>query len=242
VITPRRTRLIRVPDLHAFRRVISHVSDRPGAIVVVPNRAAARQLARNLSRSPAGVLVLSRDELYDELHSRLRGPRRLTAYEREAIAQAAAVHAAQAAPDLPFRIRPGLVSEMIKFYDQLRRQSRAVERFGELIEEAIGGEIAGDRGAERMLQQTRFIAQAFSEYEARARVSGGFDEHLLRARLIEVALSPPARHIVVTVADWIDPDGLFVADFDLRTDARCRDDRYRLDGRDARFRISRAAA
>ena len=216
MITPRRTRLIRVPDLHAFRRVISHVSDRPGAIVVVPNRAAARQLARNLSRSPAGVLVLSRDELYDELHSRLRGPRRLTTYEREAIAQAAAVHAAQAAPDLPFRVRPGLVSEMIKFYDQLRRQSQAVERFGELIEEAIGGETPGDRGAERLLQQTRFIAQAFSEYEARARASGGFDEHLLRARLIEVALSPPARHIVVTVADWIaDPDGLFVADFDL---------------------------
>ena len=105
---------------------------------------------------------------------------------------------------------------MIKFYDQLRRQSQAVERFGELIEEAIGGETPGDRGAERMLQQTRFIAQAFSQYEARARASGGFDEHLLRARLIEVALSPPARHIVVTVADWIaDPDGLFVADFDL---------------------------
>src|SRR5687768_7650063 len=30
--------------------------------------------------------------------------------------------------------------------------------------------------------------------------------------------SPPYRHIVVTVPDWIaDPDGLFVADFDLLT-------------------------
>ena len=48
------------------------------------------------------------------------------------------------------------------------------------------------------------------------RDSGACDEHLLRERLIQ---SPPARpvtRIVVSVADWIaDPDGLFVADFDL---------------------------
>ena len=52
VITPRRTRLIRVPDLGAFRRVIGVLSDRPDTIVLVPNRAAARQLARTASRDP----------------------------------------------------------------------------------------------------------------------------------------------------------------------------------------------
>jgi len=216
VITPRRTRLIRVPDLHAFRRAIGRCSDRPGALVVVPNRAAVRQIERPVAQRPSGRRFLTRDELYDELHRRLGGPRRLTALEREAIAQAAALEAASAAPDLPFRVRPGLVAEMLKFYDQLRRQSQAVARFGELIEQAIGHDTAADRGAERMLQQTRFLARAFAEYEERARMSGAYDEHLLRARLVERPLSPVAAHIVVTVADWIaDPDGLFVADFDL---------------------------
>ena len=141
VITPRRTRLIRVPDLGAFRRVIGVLSDRPDTIVIVPNRAAARQLARSFTRStPQPALVLTRDELYVELHARIAAPRRLTAYEREAIAQSAALDASQAIPDLPFRVRPGLVAEMVKLYDQLRRQSQTLERFGELIEQAIGGE------------------------------------------------------------------------------------------------------
>ena len=217
MITPRRTRLIRVPDLHAFRRAIGRCSARPDALVIVPNRAAVRQLERTVAPSASGSpRFLTRDEWYAHLHARLGGPRRLTASEREAIAQAAAVQAAGTAPDLPFRIRPGLVAEMQRFYDQLRRQSQAVARFGELLEEAIGTDPSADRGAERMLQQTRFLARAFAGYEERAKASGAFDEHLLRARLIEGPLSPPPAHIVVTVADWIaDPDGLFVADFDL---------------------------
>ena len=217
MITPRRTRLIRVPDLHAFRRAIGRCSARPEALVIVPNRAAGRQIERTVSRSPDGFpRFLTRDELYDELHARLGGPRRLTAFEREAIAQSAAVRAANAGPELPFRVRPGLVAEMLKFYDQLRRQSQALARFGELIEQAIGTDASADRGAERMLQQTRFLAHAFAAYEESATASGKFDEHLLRARLIEQPLRPPPAHIVVTVADWIaDPAGLFVADFDL---------------------------
>ena len=39
---------------------------------------------------------------------------------------------------------------------------------------------------------------------------------MLRDRLIAEAAGDPVKHIVVTVPDWIaDPDGLFVADFDL---------------------------
>ena len=217
MITPRRTRLVRVPDLHAFRRAVGRCSAGPDALVIVPNRAAVRQAERTVAPLASGnPRFLTRDEWYDELHARLGGPRRLTAFEREAIAQAAAVQAAHEAPDLPFRVRPGLVAELQRFYDQLRRQSQAVARFGELLEQAIGTDPAADRGAERMLQQTRFLARAFAEYEERAKASGAFDEHLLRARLIEKPLSRPPAHIVVTVADWIaDPDGLFVADFDL---------------------------
>lgn len=120
-------------------------------------------------------------------------------------------------PGLPFHLRPGLVAEILRFYDHLRRQSQQVKRFEELIEQVLGaGEAAGDRGGERMLQQTRFLARTFREYERRVRESGACDEHTLRDRLIGEPANRPIRHIVVTVPDWIaDPDGIFVADFDL---------------------------
>src|SRR5439155_1213908 len=48
MITPRRTRLVRVEDLHAFRRAISTLATAvppgPSCVVVVPTSGAARQL------------------------------------------------------------------------------------------------------------------------------------------------------------------------------------------------------
>ena len=206
---------MRVPDLHAFRRVIVSLctaADSP--VVVVPTRSAARQLKRTLAGAPAELVT--RDQLYDVLEARLENaPPRLTRLARDAVAQAAAAEAASAIRDLAFTLRPGLVAEMLRFYDQLRRQSQQVKRFEELIEEALG-DAPGDRGADRVLQQTRFLAQAFRDYERRVLASGRCDEHGLRDRLIAEPTHPPVRHIVVSVADWIaDPDGLFVADFDL---------------------------
>ena len=166
MITPRRTRLIRVSDLHAFRRVIGVVSDRPRTIVIVPNRAAAVQIQRTLPRSNRdGPLFLSRDDMYAELHSRFAGPPRLTQYERDAMAQAAALEAAKAVPDLPFRVRPGLVGEMLKFYDQLRRQSQTVDRFGELIEQAIGKalEFHDMIGSERKEKRLHYLKNYWME-------------------------------------------------------------------------------
>ena len=218
MITPRRTRLIRVPDLHEFRRTVAITSIQNGAatIVVVPNRAAALQAERLVE--PLALFApafLTRDELYQELHRRSAFPRLLTPFEREAIAHAAAREAFVLVPDLSFNLRPGLVAAMLRFYDQLRRQSQSVTRFGELIEEALGVD-TGDRGAERMRRQTRFMVHALTGYEQRVAASGGCDEHLLRVRLMDAVVDAPPRHIVVTVADWIaDPDGLFVADFDL---------------------------
>ena len=159
---------------------------------------------------------LTRDQLYDALHARLpQPPRRLTAFERDAIAQAAARRAAASGAELSFQLRPGLVGEMLRFYDQLRRQSQQVKRFEELIAGALGGSSA-DRGAERLLAQTRFLAAAFREYERAAAETGACDEHALRDRLTNEPSRDPLRRVVVTVADWIaDPDGLYVADFDL---------------------------
>ena len=106
---------------------------------------------------------------------------------------------------------------MLRFYDQLRRQSQQVKRFEELIDGALGSD-DGDRAAERMRRQTRFLADAFRDYERRVRESDGCDEHTLRERLIAEPAAEPVRHVIVTVADWIaDDHGLFAADFDLLT-------------------------
>ncbi len=241
MITPRQTRLVRVPDLHAFRRTIPALCAQGPSpcVVVVPTRGAGELMIRQQVRlkadapsdfggaSEAGGVsgfsrtFLTRDQLYDDLHARLsQPPPRLSAFERDAIAQAAArrAHETQGtAPgaELSFQLRPGLVGEMLRFYDQLRRQSQQVKRFEELIAGALGGSSA-DRGAERLLGQTRFLAAAFREYERAAAETGACDEHALRDRLTNEPSRDPLRHIVVTVADWIaDPDGLYVADFDL---------------------------
>jgi len=239
VITPRRTRLVRVRDLHAFRAAIVELATpesgtrnpepgtphpeprtnpEPGTlnpvpiVVVVPTRAAARQLAR---RIPDAACV-TRDELYDRLHQRLANPpRRLTAIERDTVAQAAARAAAATGIELAFQIRPGLVAEMMRFYDQLRRHAQHVDRFEALIDDALG-HVEADRAAERMRRQTQFLAETFRECERRVRLTGALDEHLLRQMLLDQPALDPIRRVVVTVPDWIaDPDGLHVADFDL---------------------------
>ncbi len=215
MITPRRTRLVRVPDLHVFRHALVAMAggDATAAAVVVPSASAAAAC-----RSTAAARFLTRDQLYDDLHARLaEPPRRLTAFERDALMQAAAAHAATVVSDLPFRLRPGLVAEVLRFYDLLRRQSQQVERFEALFEETIGRDDPDtDPGSARVWRQTRFLAEAFRAYESRVATSAACDEHQLRTRLLAEAASQPLRHAVVTVADWIaDPDGLFVADFDL---------------------------
>src|SRR5262249_59381874 len=123
--------------------------------------------------------------------------------------------AAARTPDLAFQLRPGLVAEMLRFYDQLRRQSQHVGRFQELIDETLGSSDL-DRAAERMRVQTRFLAGAFREYERLAAASSACDEPTLGDRLVSELVADPVRHIVVTVPDWIaDMEGLYVADFDL---------------------------
>ena len=227
MITPRTTQLVRVANLHAFRHAIRTLAGTenqeprtenpeprtpnpeprtPNPVVVVPTRGAARLLGHGVTR----------DELYDHLQARLANPpRRLSALERDVMAQAAARAASARSPGLAFQLRPGLVAEMLRFYDQLRRQSQQVKRFQELIDEALGSDDL-DRAAERMRVQTRFLADAFGEYERLAAASRACDEHTLRDRVIAEPAADPVRHIIVTIPDWIaDAEGFYVADFDL---------------------------
>jgi RecB family exonuclease len=147
----------------------------------------------------------------------------LTAYDRDVIVQSAARDANIsldfiATRDGGSRLRPGLVAEMLRFYDQLRRQARNVPRFEELLDESLSRDSEHDRGAERMLAQARFFAETFHGYERRVEAGGACDEHGLRERLCARPSSNPIREVVVTVGDWIgDPNGLYLADFQLLT-------------------------
>jgi len=209
---------VRVAGLHALRRAVAILPTDapddlfPATAVVVPTRGAARQLRRMFS----GVApeLVTREELYDNFHSRLSAPPvRLAPCEREVMLHAAAADALAAGLAPPFEIRPGLIAEMIRFYDQLRRQGQTVDRFEELLADSFD---ESDRGAARLLEQTRFMAAAFRAYERR--LGDAVDEHGLRAQLIATAVADPLRHVVVTVADWIaDPHGLAAVDFDLLT-------------------------
>jgi RecB family exonuclease len=218
VITPRRTRLVRVPGLHALRRAVTILAADasndlfPAAAIVVPTRGAAHQLRRTFHG--AAPELVTRDELYDSFHARLAAPlRRLMPCEREVLLHASADEAVATGVAPPFDVRPGLVAEMLRFYDQLRRQGQSVDRFEELLVESLDG---SDRGAARLLDQTRFLATAFRAYERR--LGDAVDEHGLRAHLLATAASDPLRHVVLTVADWIaDPHGLAAVDFDLLT-------------------------
>jgi RecB family exonuclease len=233
VSTPRRTRLVRTPDLAAVRTFLLHVAqslaplDAPDTFVLVPTRAAGEQLRRTLEdrlltpKSPTAVLpwIGTRDDLYDLFARRL--PARictLTAYERDALVGAAARAAEESAVRPPFDLRPALVAEMLGLYDYIRRQQRTVDDFDRLVAADLEAAAESDRGAEQLLEQTRFLVAAFNGYDRRLADSDLYDEHTLRAHLLATAPDRPVRHVVVTVGDRLsDAHGLWPADIALLT-------------------------
>jgi RecB family exonuclease len=229
VITPRTTRLVRVPDLQAFRRAMVGLAtsgaplDARDRLVVVPTRAAAAQLVRTIESllddsRPAVVLpdFVTAAELVFRLAERLDATQTvLRDTEREAIAMVACRAARDAGHEPPFRLRPGLVAEALRFYDALGRFQKDVDTFERLALGLLEPGAADDRGAERLVRQTRFLAAAFRELEAR-QAEAGADEHVLRARLLDSSTARPYRHVVVAVGDRSsDRYGLWPADWDM---------------------------
>jgi RecB family exonuclease len=230
VITPRTTRLVRVPDLQAFRRALVGLATDGSPLaardrlLIVPTRAAAAQLVRTIEsatlddRRAAVVLpdFATADELVIRLAERLDpGQAILRDTEREALAMVACRAARDAGHELPFRLRPGLVAEALRFYDALGRYQKDVDTFERLALGLLEPGAAADRGAERLVRQTRFLAAAFRELEAR-QAEAGADEHALRALLIANPAARPYRHVVVAVGDRShDRYGLWPADWDL---------------------------
>jgi len=230
VIAPRATRLIRVPDLASCRQVLAEacaqgsVADIRARAVIVPSRAAAEQLRRSLedARLSAGggavVLphLLTRDDWRAALDGCLPRPHAgISGFEREALLHAASRAAIEGGAIPPFTLRPGLVAEMLGFYDGVRRHGRTVDDFERVAVSALERDVESDRGAVRMLEQTRFLVAAFRRYEALLAEHGLLDEHGVTAVLV-AAPSSPFTHVVVAVGDRAgDGSGLWPSDFDL---------------------------
>ena len=230
MITPRITRLVRVPDLqsmHAFVARCAGTAAARSCAVIVPTRGAAEALRRTIEdlslRDAASAVILpdlvTRTELYQRLHASLpEASPQLTEFEREVIFRRASQDAeAQGAP-APFRLRPGLIVEVLAFYDELRRRGRTVAAFVRNMIESLEPSADTDRGAERLLRLTRFLAAAFEIFEARVKATSRLDEHGLRSRLLTLdgSYQPAYAHVVVTVPDQAgDSRGLWPADYDM---------------------------
>ena len=164
-----------------------------------------------------GFDLLTRDELYARLHEQLpSAPPMLTAFEREVLLTRAASTANASGTPAPFRLRPGLIVEILAFYDELRRRDRTVDDFDRLMIDSLQSSVEIDRGAERLFRQTEFLTAAFTRFEALVESSGRLDEHALRRSLLAEDRLRAYRRVVVTVADQAaDPRGLWTADYDM---------------------------
>jgi len=226
----RATRLVRVPDLRAFRLAVAELAcggtpfDVRDRIVVVPTRAAAVYLTGSIETHRLGMddgvalpEFATRAELHLTLAQRLpHAHMPLTPAEREVLMGAACRIARDGGSEPPFRLRPGLIAAVLDFYDTLHRNLKPLDTFERLALGILEPGAADDRGAERLVRQTQFLVAAFRAFERLREESAGVDEHLLRRRLLADPAARPWRHIVVTVGDRdADEHGLFTADWDL---------------------------
>ena len=230
MISPRTTRLVRVPDLHTFRQTAVDLAcggtpfEARNRLVVVPTRAAAAYLLRSIEGrllAPDAALVLpdliTPGELVARLGERLpQHPVLLSDTEREVLAGVACRMAIAEGNEPPFRLRAGLIAEIVRFYDALQRNLKSVDTFERLALGALEPGAAEDRGAERLVRQTRFLVDAFRHFERLIETTDRIDDRALRRRLIGEPASDPWRHVVLAVGDDAsDRQGLFPADWDL---------------------------
>ena len=236
-LSPRRTRLLRAPDLAGYR---THLIDLARALdpdtaaatfVLVPTQAAAVQLARTLDPSTRGSRAVgatavrsgphigTRADLYEQLLSRLPDPpSRPSEFEREAMLGAAARDAEEGGHPAPFHVRPALVAEMLALYDHIRRLGRTVDDFDRLLTGELAPAAESDRGAGQLLEQTRFLSAAFRLYETRLADSRRVDEHAARSQILSVPAVRPLQHLVVAVGNRpFDPGGFWPADVTMFT-------------------------
>lgn len=224
MITPRRIRLLRARDLAGYRSLLTGVARRldphtaDETFILVPTGAAAAQLERTLRERLGAAAPLprigSRAAMYEALIDRLpSAPRMLSGFEREALLAAGAREAEELGTPPPFHVRPALIAEMLALYDHIRRLGRSVDDFDRLLTGELEPAAESDRGAQQLLEQTRFLTTAFRLYESGLADAGGADEHAARGQLLSSASSRPLKHLIVAVGDRpFDTDGYWPAD------------------------------
>ena len=156
---------------------------------MVPTHAATEQLKRTLeylsftpdnpkqktavagSQLIAWPHFVTRRAWYTLMHGRLKSPPRLlTDIEREALLQSASEDTIRSGVEPPFEVRPGLLPEILTFYDTLRRQHKTVNGFERVVTEQLERDVELDRGARRLLEQTRFLVSVFRDFEQKIQI------------------------------------------------------------------------
>ena len=252
--------LVRTTGLRAFREALVDraLDGRPLDVrrraIILPTRASAQVLRQTIERAmtardtTAIVLpdLLTRDEWIRRLHAAVPGaPPLLSRTTRELLLARAGRDAAARTrmPGAPFQLRPGLVSELLRFYDELRLRQRTVRRMARAIFDELRVERGTDRGSEGLIHQASFMGFAFLGYD-RGR---GRERRPRRARA-----STAAAHDAAVAAvrprrrrrrrSTLRPARVVAGGFrSARPVARLRAARRRDDGRDARRGTSRAA-
>ena len=183
VITPRRTRLVRVPDLHAFRHAIVGLSlaGDPDRLPIASSsfrltaprascgeccggrRSADARDARRALRWPSRAAR----------HSRRRADARTTATSWCSRRRATPQRHSGPAVRCDRASSPRCCASTISCAAR-RGTSRASRSFST---RRLSRDAEHDRGAERMLAQARFLAETFHGYERRVVASGACDEH-----------------------------------------------------------------
>ncbi len=231
MITPRQTRLVRVPHLAGFRAALTDAISALDPVsaadtfVIVPTRAAGEQLRRTvedrlLSKDRPAIAwpgVGPRSDFYRNLASRLsEATEVLSPFDREVLLGRVARDLVASGIEPPFAVRPALVAEMVALYDHIRRQARTIEDFDRNLRAELEPAVESDRGAAALLAQTRFLTAVFDGYEARLAELGLADEHVARSVMLAASPRRPLLHLVVAVADRVaDPEGLWPVDFTL---------------------------
>ena len=176
MITPRATRLVRAAGAGAFREALvtlispQHGEASPGTdadvtdpfaardrLVLVPTRAAAAHLVRAIElrrvRDAAPVILpdfATAAELPARLAERLDLPAAIDPARREVLLGVACRLTIAEGTVPPFQLRPGLIAEILQFYDALRRHGRDVDTFERLALGMLQPGADSDRGAERL--------------------------------------------------------------------------------------------
>lgn len=230
MITPRRTRLLRVPTLRDLHLVLAgevaalDPQSAADTFLVVPTRAAAEQARRTVEESLLDTQPViwwphagPRADLYAELASRAAARVSvLSGFDREVLLARMAREVAATGIEPPFALRPAIVSEMLALYDYVRRQARTLEDFDRNLRAELEPAADTDRGAAQLLRQTRFLTAVFAAYGRHLASHQLADEHGLRTHLLLGGSPRPLRRVVVAVGDRIaDADGLWPVDFTL---------------------------